>query len=60
MVEQLLLALKIGFVVLLYLFIWRVIRVASRDMQAGQESMILHPVPTAAAGRPSGRSAGWS
>ena len=43
MVEQLLLALKIGFVVLLYLFIWRVIRVASRDMQVGQESMILTP-----------------
>ena len=43
MVEQLLLALKIGFVVLLYLFIWRVIRVASRDMEVGQESMILTP-----------------
>ncbi len=43
MVEQLLLALKIGFVVLLYLFIWRVIRVASRDMEAGQESVILTP-----------------
>ena len=44
MVEQLLLLLKIGFVVLLYLFIWRVIRVASRDMQVGQESVILTPV----------------
>jgi pSer/pThr/pTyr-binding forkhead associated (FHA) protein len=44
LVEQLLLALKVGFVVLLYIFIWRVIRVASRDMAAGQESMILAPV----------------
>jgi pSer/pThr/pTyr-binding forkhead associated (FHA) protein len=44
LVEQLLLVLKVAFVVLLYLFIWRVIRVASRDMTAGQESMILTPV----------------
>lgn len=44
MVEQLLLALKIGFVVLLYLFIWRVIRVASRDITVGQESVIMAPV----------------
>jgi pSer/pThr/pTyr-binding forkhead associated (FHA) protein len=44
LVEQLLLALKVGFVIVLYLFIWRVIRVASRDLTAGQESMILAPV----------------
>jgi pSer/pThr/pTyr-binding forkhead associated (FHA) protein len=44
LVEQLLLALKVGFVIVLYLFIWRVIRVASRDLAAGQESMILAPV----------------
>ena len=44
MVEQLLLVLQIAFVVLLYLFIWRVVRVASRDLSAGQESMILTPV----------------
>jgi pSer/pThr/pTyr-binding forkhead associated (FHA) protein len=44
LVEQLLLVLKVAFVVLLYLFVWRVIRVASRDMAAGQESMILAPV----------------
>ena len=36
MVEQLLLALKVAFVVLLYLFVWRVIRVASRDIAVGQ------------------------
>ncbi len=49
MVKQLLLLLQVGFVVLLYLFIWRVIRVASRDMTVGQESMVLRPVRPAAA-----------
>jgi hypothetical protein len=44
LVKQLLLLLQVGFVVLLYLFIWRVIRVASRDMAVGQESMVLRPV----------------
>jgi len=44
LVEQLLLALKVAFVVVLYLFVWRVIRVASRDLNVGQESMILAPV----------------
>lgn len=47
MVKQLLLLLQVGFVVLLYLFIWRVIRVASRDMTVGQESMVLRPVKPA-------------
>jgi pSer/pThr/pTyr-binding forkhead associated (FHA) protein len=60
LVEQLLLALKVGFVIVLYLFIWRVIRVASRDLAAGQESMILAPVkaprpPPKAAPRPPAR-----
>jgi len=44
LVEQTLLVLKVAFVVLLYLFIWRVVRVASRDVTAGQESMVLAPV----------------
>ena len=44
MVEQLLLVLQVAFVVLLYLFIWRVVRVASRDISVGQESMVLTPV----------------
>jgi hypothetical protein len=44
LVEQVLLALKVAFVVVLYLFVWRVIRVASRDLNVGQESMILAPV----------------
>jgi hypothetical protein len=44
LVEQLLLVLQVAFVVLLYLFIWRVVRVASRDISVGQESMVLTPV----------------
>ena len=57
MVKQLLLLLQVGFVVLLYLFIWRVIRVASRDMAVGQESMVLRPVRPAAKPEPA-RAAG--
>ena len=34
MSEQLLLALKVGFVVLLYLFVWRVLRIQARDLRA--------------------------
>jgi hypothetical protein len=47
-VEEALLLLKIGFLVLLYLFIWRVVRTASRDLRVPQESMIL---PAHATGR---------
>ena len=40
--EQTLLALKIGFLVLLYLFIWAVVRSVTRDLRAApQESIIL-------------------
>jgi len=42
-VETTLLVLKLAFIVLLYLFIWRVIRSAARDVGASQESMILAP-----------------
>jgi FHA domain len=49
LVEQLLLALKVAFVVLLYLFVWRVIRVASRDIAVGQESVVLTPAKRPAA-----------
>jgi FHA domain-containing protein len=42
-VETTLLALKIGFIVLLYLFIWRIVRSAARDLRLPQESMILSP-----------------
>jgi pSer/pThr/pTyr-binding forkhead associated (FHA) protein len=41
--EEVLLALKIGFLVLLYLFIWRIVRTAGRDLRLPQESFILRP-----------------
>ena len=47
-VEELLLVLKIAFVVLLYLFIWRIVRTASSDLRLPQESFIL--APSSAAG----------
>jgi hypothetical protein len=49
-VETTLLALKIAFLVLLYLFIWRIVRSATRDLHAPQESMILAPQQARAAG----------
>ena len=42
-VETTLLVLKIAFLVLLYLFIWRIVRSAARDLRLPQESMILSP-----------------
>ena len=48
-VEPVLLALQAAFLVLLYVFIWRVVRSAGRDMQvAPQESFILAPSQLAA------------
>jgi pSer/pThr/pTyr-binding forkhead associated (FHA) protein len=49
-VETTLLALKIAFLVLLYLFIWRIVRSAARDIRAPQESMILGPQQAIAMG----------
>jgi len=50
-VAEVLLALKIAFLVLLYLFVIRVIRSAGRDRPApSQDSMILTPAAAAAAG----------
>jgi hypothetical protein len=42
-VEELLLVLKIAFLLLLYLFIWRIVRSASRDLRLPQESFVLAP-----------------
>jgi hypothetical protein len=42
-VETALLVLKIVFLVLLYLFIWRIVRAASRDLRLPQESFVLRP-----------------
>jgi pSer/pThr/pTyr-binding forkhead associated (FHA) protein len=62
MVEQVLIGLKALFLVLLYFFIWRVVRAASRDLgPAPQESFILAPAQARLAGAgadgpaPSGR-----
>lgn len=49
-VETTLLLLKLAFLVLLYLFIWRIVRSAARDLRLPQESMILAPQQAAAAG----------
>jgi FHA domain len=56
-VDEALLALKIAFIVLLYLFIWRIVRAASRDLRPGsggtaqaQESVILRPGEAASLG----------
>ena len=50
--ESVLLILKLAFLILLYLFIWRIVRTAGRDLALPQESFILRPavaggVPTA-------------
>ena len=42
-IEEVLLLLKVLFLVLLYLFIWRIVRIASRDVRMPQESFILAP-----------------
>jgi hypothetical protein len=47
-VDALLLALKIAFLVLLYLFIWRIVRTASRDVVSPQESFVHRPSPAPA------------
>jgi hypothetical protein len=49
-VEQALLVARIAFVVLLYLFVWRVIRLSIRDVRAPAESLILSPEAVRAAG----------
>ena len=51
-VEGALLLLKAAFLVLLYLFIWRIVRTASRDLRVPQESFVLNPEQAAAAGLP--------
>ena len=42
-ISELLLILKIAFLVLLYLFIWRIVRTAARDLRLPQESFMLAP-----------------
>ena len=51
-VDEALLILKVGFIVLLYLFIWRIVRSASRDFRTGpaSESVIIGPGEAAGLG----------
>lgn len=51
-VEELLLGLKVAFLVVLYLFIWRIVRTASKDLRLPQESFILDPEQAAALRKP--------
>ena len=41
--QAVLLALKVAFLILLYLFVWRIVRTAATDMRLPQESFILQP-----------------
>jgi FHA domain len=52
-VDEALLVLKVLFLIVLYLFIWRIVRSATRDVRMPQESFILRPGEAARA--PSGR-----
>ena len=49
-VGEALLILKLLFLVLLYVFIWRIVRTASRDLRLPQESFVLTPGQAQAAG----------
>ena len=51
-VDEALLALKIAFLVLLYLFIWRIVRSASRELRSTpvSESVILNPTDATSVG----------
>jgi hypothetical protein len=49
-VEGVLLLLKACFLFLLYVFIWRIVRTASRDLRLPQESFVLGPQEAAAVG----------
>ncbi len=50
--ETVLLVLKVAFLVLLYVFIWRIVRTAGRDLRLPQESFILSPALAGGAGGP--------
>ena len=57
-VGEALLILKILFLLLLYLFIWRIVRTASRDLRLPQESMVLTPQQAAGLRSPGTSPAG--
>ena len=56
--ESVLLALKIAFLVLLYLFVWRIVRTAARDLNVPQESFILRPALPVGGHRAGGHGGG--
>jgi pSer/pThr/pTyr-binding forkhead associated (FHA) protein len=49
-VEAALLGLKVAFLILLYFFIWRIVRSVAKDLRLPQESFVLAPQQAAAAG----------
>jgi pSer/pThr/pTyr-binding forkhead associated (FHA) protein len=49
-VEAVLFGLKVGFLILLYLFIWRIVRSVAKDLRLPQESFVLAPQQAAAVG----------
>jgi pSer/pThr/pTyr-binding forkhead associated (FHA) protein len=49
-VEAVLLGLKVGFLLLLYFFIWRIVRSVAKDLRLPQESFVRAPQQAAAAG----------
>lgn len=57
-VDEALVVLKVLFLVLLYLFIWRIVRTASKDVRLPQESFILRPGEAEAAGLGQARAIG--
>lgn len=58
-VEPLLIALQAAFIVLLYIFIWRVVRTAARGLPAAsQESFVLAPAQVAQARAEAGLAPG--
>ena len=57
-VQEALLVLKIAFLVLLYLFIWRIVRSASRDVRMPQESFVLAPGSVPGLGQEQPRESG--
>jgi FHA domain len=56
--ETVLLILKLAFLVLLYLFIWRIVRTSGRDLHLPQESFILRPAVAGGSAVPQMANAG--
>jgi Inner membrane component of T3SS, cytoplasmic domain len=57
-VGEALLVLKVLFLVLLYLFIWRIVRSAARDVRMPQESFVLAPGSVPGLGQEESRNSG--